>query len=171
MGFYEPSKEIRTFETTKGSGDFGETAIQNYLKRKYNCKIIDCSDNPEYRKKDIDFLYSLDGNGWTSVEVKTDNRMHQTHNIVVENAMFRRRKGRVNGWLYYCEANILCFIDESSLMFYFLNWKKLKALIFEQKWPKRWFHNGTDDCNGEVFVIPLSDLFDNNIVLFSDRLI
>lgn len=170
MGFYEPKKEVRNFKTTRNSGDFGETAVKEYLKRKYGCLIHDCSELPEYRSKDIDFFYSKDGKGWTSVEVKTDNRMSETGNIVIENAMFRK-KGRVNGWLYYCEANILCFVDENNYVFYFFNWKRLKEEIHKGIWEKRWFKNGTDNCNGEVYVIPLKDLFQyNDIVLYSDKL-
>ena len=170
MGIYQPSNEMRTFNTTKNSGDFGEDSVKQYLIRKYNCKIKDVSDIVEFRKKDIDFLYSIDGKGWTSVEVKTDNRMSKTGNIVVENAMFRK-KGRVNGWLYYCEAHILCFVDDNNYVFYFFDWDKLRKEIKKGRWEKRWFKNGTDNCNGEVYVIPLKELFElGNIVLFSDKL-
>ena len=110
MGLYAHSNEYRDFNTTRSSGTEGEELLKNYLIKKKGCQIINRADDPEYRAKDIDFEYSIDGKSWCSVEVKSDKRMANTGNIVVEVAMYRK-SGKVNGWLYYCEADILCFID------------------------------------------------------------
>ena len=169
MGLYAHSNEYRDFNTTRSSGTDGEELLKNYLIKKKGCQIINRADDPEYRAKDIDFEYSTDGKTWCSVEVKSDKRMAKTGNIVVEVAMYRK-SGKVNGWLYYCEADILCFIDVVNYNFYFFDWKKLQQLVLNGRWKFTKFDNGTDNCEGEVCKIPVSDLAEMGLILYADKI-
>lgn len=168
MGVYEPTGEFRNFNSTKSSGDYGEELLKKYILHK-GFQVIDRADDAEYRAKDIDFEFSKNGVNWRSVEVKTDNRMAQTGNIVVEVAMYRQ-SGKRDGWLYYCEADYLCFIDINNYIFYFFDWSVLKAEVLKGRWKIVNFSNGTDNCRGEVCKIPLKDLFNLGIVKVYDRI-
>ena len=168
MGLYAPRNEYRDFNTTVSTGTGGEDLLKKYMQRK-GFQIINRADDPTYRAKDIDFEFSRDGETWRSIEVKSDSRMAQTGNIVVEVAMYRK-SGRSPGWLYYCEADYLCFIDMQSYKFYFFDWKKLQREVLNGRWRFTKFDNGTDNCEGEVCKISLRDLANLGLIVVEDRI-
>ena len=168
MGIYAPTNTYRDFNSTISQGNGGEELLKNYMSIK-GFQIIDRSNDPLYQLKDIDFEFSRNGNKWSSVEVKSDYRMAQTGNIVVEVAMYRK-SGKSKGWLYYCEADYLCFIDMQSYDFYFFDWKKLQQEVLNGRWRFTKFNNGTDNCEGEVCKIPLKDLFNMGLVVIKDKI-
>lgn len=169
MGLYAPTNEYRDFNITRSSGADGEELLKNFLIKKKGCQVINRANDPTYRAKDIDFEFTVNGKKWHTVEVKSDSRMAQTGNIVVEVAMYRK-SGKVNGWLYYCEADYLCFIDMQSYKFYFFDWPKLQQLVLSGRWRFTKFNNGTDNCEGEVCKIPLTDLMKLGLIIYEDRI-
>ncbi len=173
MGLYM-GREERTFETTLNSGLSGEQLLkQDLMSRGF--QIIDRADNLEYRKRDIDFETRRYGEKYYSVEVKTDSRMHETGNIVIEMNMFRD-SGTTNGWYHYCDADFLCFIDEVTWEYYMINWKKLKKLMEDREekgigWRKCKFWNGADNCYGLLTIIPKRDLVELNLISGKNRIL
>ena len=168
MGIYAPTNTYRDFNSTISQGNGGESLLKQYMIKK-GFQIIDRSNDPAYQAKDIDFEFSRDGKHWSSVEVKSDYRMAQTGNIVVEVAMYRK-KGKSKGWLYYCEADYLCFIDMQSYNFYFFDWEGLQREVLNGRWKFTIFDNGTDNCDGEVCKIPLKDLAKLGLIKVVDRI-
>lgn len=169
MGIYAPTNTYRDFKSTVSQGNGGEDMLKSYLIKKKGCQVIDRSDDPEYRAKDIDFEFTVKGKKWHSVEVKSDYRMAQTGNIVVEVAMYRK-SGKSKGWLYYCEADYLCFIDMQSYKFYFFDWPKLQQEVLNGRWKFTKFDNGTDNCEGEVCKIPLKNLRELGLIVVEDKI-
>lgn len=155
MGLYQGGEE-RTFVDTYLHGTVGEEKIRSYLLDK-GFVVVDRSQDKEYQEKDIDFEYSEDNVNFTSVEVKSDRRMAETHNIVVEMAM-HRQTGTYEGWYHKCEADVLCFYDEVNSIAYFINWPELKQLIKDFTWSFSRFDNGADNCWGTLCKISLDDL-------------
>ena len=168
MGLYEPTNTYRDFNSTINDGQVGEKLLKDFLVHK-GFKVIDRSEDPLYQSKDIDFEFSKTGKSWKSVEVKADSRMTFTGNIVVEVAM-QRQTCRMLGWLYKCEADYLCFIDMQTYKFYFFDWHKLKSEVLNGRWKVKTFKNGTDNCIGELCIIPLQELADIGLMVVEDRI-
>lgn len=168
MGIYAPTNTYRDFKSTVTEGNGGENLLKNYIIHK-GFQVINRADDPSYRAKDIDFEFSRNGKKWHSVEVKSDYRMAQTGNIVIEVAMYRK-SGKTPGWLYYCEADYLCFIDMQSYKFYFFDWKKLQQLVLNGRWRFTTFDNGTDNCTGEVCKISLKELRELGLIVVEDKI-
>lgn len=168
MGLYEPTNEYRDFNITVSTGNGGEDLLKKYIVHK-GFQVINRANDPIYRAKDIDFEFSRNGKKWHSVEVKSDSRMAQTGNIVIEVAMYRK-SGRSPGWLYYCEADYLCFIDMQSYTFYFFDWKKLQQLVLSGRWRFTKFNNGTDNCEGELCKISVRELRELGLIVVEDKI-
>ena len=73
-------------------------------------KIQDLSSCREYQEKDIDMLITNKRGETAYIEIKSDVRSNYTGNIFIEcyNNNNISRNGK--GWLYYCEADFLCFV-------------------------------------------------------------
>ena len=162
MGFHT-NNDGRNFSSTLYDGDCGEELLKAFLEKK-NFKVIDVRTNPEYQQKDIDFIISGDNVHFYTMEVKSDGKMCKTGNIFVEECM-KRQIGDRKGWLYYCEADILCFIDIVNYYFYFIDWKKLKNKILVGFWKRITFNNVIDKCTGLGYIIPVKELFDNKLII------
>lgn len=162
MGLYAETNTLRTFGSTLLEGAVGEAVLKAYI-QKQGFDVVDRSDDVEYQKRDIDFEFSMNGGRVYSVEVKTDNRMYDTGNIVIEDSM-QRKWGNQKGWLHYCEADILCFIDVVSYKFYFFDWPRLKSLVLSGKWSLITFNNYTDNCFGKLYKISVNELRDLGLI-------
>lgn len=168
MGIYNPTNTYRDFDSTLKEGNYGEDLLRKFMAFK-GFEVEDLSYIQEYREKDIDFKFRRVGGKWKTIEVKTDNRMANTGNIVVEVAM-NRQSGKVPGWLYYCEADYLCFVDSHSYKFIFINWPKLQKLVFKGYWKVITFENGTDGCTGELCKVPIKDLKKLGLIVVEDTI-
>lgn len=73
------------FSESLAEGGYGEHAIWNlFIKQPWVKSVVDVRDDKEFQEKDIDFLVEDKNRQFTSVEVKTDFKAHETGNIVYE---------------------------------------------------------------------------------------
>lgn len=92
-------------------------------------EVTDVSDNPEYWKKDIDFIVRNPENGHViTMEVKWDSRISKTGNLFLETYS---NGGR--GWFEYCEADYLAYGDAASRCFYILPLLELRELVASKR--------------------------------------
>lgn len=153
----------RTFDTTLPEGISHEADIHSYLKSK-GYLVIDHSCDVFYQNKDIDLEFGKPEGPLYSMEIKSDTRMHETGNIVIEMGM-ERDSGYCNGWFHKCEADVLCFYDVVNLIVYLIDWQKLKAAIENGEGKRIFFNNKIDNCTGELVLISVQDL-ENKDYLF-----
>ena len=78
----------------------GEIAVSKTM-REYGYEVNDVTKNPQYFDKDIDFIVRNPDTGKvTTIEVKSDSRMHDTGNLFIEFSNPRSKEGK--GWYCFC---------------------------------------------------------------------
>ena len=94
-------------------GKAGEQMVYSALAAKGH-KIQDLSSCREYQEKDIDMLITNKRGETAYIEIKSDMRSNYTGNIFIEcyNNNNVSRNGK--GWFFYCEADFLCFVQETK---------------------------------------------------------
>lgn len=95
------------FLKAKRVGNQGERLVANWMSR-LGYQVEDVSMNPDYWKEDIDFLVAK-GEEQMSLEVKTDQRMKDSGNVLIEMCV-DVDEGK-DGWWKYCQATHLFFVD------------------------------------------------------------
>lgn len=88
--------------------------------------VEDLTDNPVFWDKDIDFSIEKNGN-IEYIEVKWDNRIHQTGNLYVEKYTDIDKKKK--GWFEICQADYILYGDSYNNLFYKFRLKDLKDYI------------------------------------------
>lgn len=109
-------------------GNKGEAIASSFLSS-IGYKVENVTKDPKYQKKDIDLIATL-GDQVMTIEVKADNYMNRTKNVCVE-LVSNMETGR-KGWIYYCEASHLCFVDLVSRVCYFVRFEEFLNM-FDQK--------------------------------------
>ena len=142
------------FKSLLEQGKLTEIKIAKWFE---NCgfRVEDVSDNDYYKAQDIDLIiYGQDNVGHT-VEIKSDEVMHKTNNLFIEQGM-DRTNGWKKGWFYYCKAKIICYHDNVNDVGQVLDWRKMQEEI-TQYYKSRRFWNSTDRCYGWGWIIPIED--------------
>lgn len=121
-------------------GKIAELKVQKYFKD-LGYAIEDTSKDSYYWDKDIDMLVKK-GDKEFKIEVKQDNLISTSHNILVED--FRKNDGH-KGWLHKTEADFIFFVGNKDtyitkpeeLRKYYAKYKedKKKIRIYIQKDP------------------------------------
>ena len=124
-----------------------EEYIVGYLNAKGHT-IINHSEEPEWQMIDTDFEV-IRGNSHTTLEVKTDNRIHNTNNFFFE-VGFDRATGYYDGWFHNCAAEYICFVDMIGARGYILEFDKTR--IAQCAFPRRW-RNSIDGCYGDAYLL------------------
>lgn len=109
------------------NGQYGELLIQKLLKQR-GFLVTDVSKNPQYWEKDIDLIATNPKTGAAAaIEVKTDSVISRTGNffIEIENP---RSKGR-KGWYYFCQADLIYYLDQINSILYIFKFSDLKQYI------------------------------------------
>lgn len=133
-----------------------ELQVMGYLQRRgYPVQYTGIDMDAQNRGID---MYMWENRGKMGVEVKVDTRLHSTGNIVIEVGM-RRKTGYVKGWYYTCEADYLFYCDANTSLCYVLDWKRMQKEIGE-KYEVSTFWNRFDNCIGELYILPISQLGD-----------
>ena len=109
----------------------GEYELKQKL-RALGYVVKDVSNKPGYWHKDIDLLVTdTKAQVEMSVEVKYDKRMAQTGNLFVESKNPRSAGG--NGWLNFCQADLLAYGDAVNEVFYCFSFARFKNYINDFK--------------------------------------
>ena len=159
--------EIRNFDTTLPEGISHEAEIHSYLKN-MGYLIIDHADDPVYQDKDIDLEFGRPDGQMFSMEIKSDTRMHETGNIVIELGM-HRETGFCEGWFHKCQADVLCFYDVVGLVVYLIDWQRLKYAIENGEGKHIFFKNKIDNCVGELILVSVKDLEEKGFLFCKPR--
>lgn len=109
----------------------GEYEVKKYLRGR-GFKVEDVSDNPVYWAKDIDLIATNPSTGRSAaIEVKIDSRIDDTGNFFIEFENPRSKNSK--GWLNFCEADFLYYIDSNSLSTYIIKFDELRRFITTHK--------------------------------------
>ena len=109
----------------------GEYEVKKYLRGR-GIQVEDVSDNPRYWAKDIDLIATNPITGKSAaIEIKLDARIDDTGNFFIEFENPRSKNSK--GWLHFCEADFLYYIDESSYLTYIIKFDELRRFIATHK--------------------------------------
>lgn len=107
------------------TNNLGEIKAYLYLQSQ-GYFVEDLTDNPKFWKQDIDF--SAEKNGKLEyIEVKWDNRIHQTNNMYVETQT--DIDNNKDGWFNICKADYIFYGDSYNNLFYKFKFSDLKDYI------------------------------------------
>ena len=113
-------------------------------------KVIDVSDDWNYRAKDIDFKVITKSGRERTVEVKSDRASQTTGNFFIETFNSNNQSHNYNGWFHYCEADNICFVQQEDHKAYIVRFEELKADIENNTYRRA---NG---YNAIGFLVPVS---------------
>ena len=103
----------------------GEYKAQCYL-RSQGYEVEDTTLNPDFFDKDIDFI-ATKGNEKITIEVKWDNRIHDTGNMFIE-TITDLDKNKA-GWFLFCQADYIYYGDAKNNLFYVFKTDDLRQFM------------------------------------------
>lgn len=114
-------------------------------------QVEDLSEIREYQKKDIDMRLTKGGVSIT-LEVKNDLRSNSTGNVFIETYNRNNISREYEGWLCYCEADYLCFVQEF--------WQKAHIVNREELIKHCWAgeYRKAKTAYSEGFIVPIGEL-------------
>lgn len=105
--------------------NIGELRAYNYLQDN-GWTVQDVTGDPEYWRKDIDFIASSASQSLT-IEVKWDSRIHKTGNMFIETITDLDQSKC--GWFSYCEADYIYYGDSVQQLFYVFKTDDLRKFV------------------------------------------
>ena len=114
-------------------------------------KVEDLSGMPEYQRKDIDMRLTKGGVSIT-LEVKNDIKSNSTGNVFIETYNRNNVKRGGDGWICYCEADYLCFVQEFWQQAHIVNREELIKQCWGGKYRK------VSSPFSEGFIVPIGEL-------------
>lgn len=109
-------------------GNKGEELFKDAMQARGH-KVFDVRDIKEYQKKDIDYLVQKrNTNKKYSFEIKSDSRMWETGNFVVEKW---ENLNKSKGWFYKCKARFLVICDVEREILYMFKFSLLRDYVAE----------------------------------------
>ena len=115
-------------------------------------KVEDVSDNIDYRRRDIDFIVSNKRGQQTTIEIKTDEASEYTGNVFVEYANNNNKSHDYLGWLMYCEAEYIGFVQPHNRRALIVSFAELSTHIKENS------YRCASSSNATGFLMPISAL-------------
>lgn len=136
------------------NGKQGEQLFKQIMQNR-NYTVVDVTKEPEYWRKDIDFIITSAASGATKTfEVKWDERIHETNNLYLELASAYSEL--CLGWFEICKADYLAYGDAVNGKFYIIPLLELRERV--QKLPKRIAQCGKDSIGQLVSLKSISDI-------------
>lgn len=153
----------RNFKTMLEESRGISLRLQEFF-RQSGYKIIDRHEDESSRSLGIDFeIY--DPKRWVfRIEVKTDNRIHETGNLFIEHKM-ERLLGTSKGWLHYCMADLVCYHDSVQDIGYLIDWRKMREEA--SGFPLVRFDNWYDGCIGYGYLVPVEEAKERELIVFT----
>lgn len=96
--------------------------------------VKDLSDDFEARRKDIDIQVFNKQQQTTTIEIKNDVASERTGNVFIETYNDANKSHSFKGWLFYCAAEYICFLQEESHKAHIVKLDELKADIKAHKY-------------------------------------
>ena len=146
------------FDESLKEGESGEHVVWNLLQNQKNIRsIVDVRKDKKFQEKDIDFLVENISRQFTSIEVKTDFKAHETGNLVYELTTSKHigcfEKTQAEYIMYYIPADkVVHMIDVVGLRTYIH-----KVRPEERKMG--------DNATG--FLLPLNDLIKAKVIKYT----
>ena len=143
------------FSESLQEGGYGEHAIWNLLmKQAWVRSVVDVRDDLEFQKKDIDFLVENLRRQFTSIEVKTDFKAHETGNLVYELSTSNNI-----GCFEKTQAKYIVYFVPELKEAYWINVKALRTYIHKVRPDER---KMGDNATG--FLLPISELKKHGVI-------
>lgn len=150
------------FEFQLNRGQRVEDIVQQHLESRGH-KVINKTAEAAYQSKDTDFIVD-NGQERTTLEVKLDNSMMKTGNIVFE--VCKQYGTKINqGWLSKCEAQYMCKYSTASRKGIIFDYQAVCSLL-EQYGTKRTFYDYQDGSMDTIILLPLSVVREKNLVYY-----
>lgn len=143
------------FEECLKTGGYGEHAIWNlFIKSPKVKSIVDVRDDKHFQELDIDFLVENLERQFTSIEVKTDFKAHETGNIVYEISTSNNV-----GCFEKTQAQFIAYFIPESRQVHMISVGALRRYI-SQVHPKE-IRMG-DNATG--YLLPIEDLIKSKVI-------
>lgn len=142
---------VNDFYNDVRRGKVGETLFSNAYARAGR-KVEDVSDIYEYRRRDIDFIVSNKRGQTTTIEIKTDEASEYTGNVFIEYGNINNKTHNYLGWLMYCEAEYIGFVQPHNKKAMIVSFEELKQNIKENSYRSASSYNATG------FLMPITTL-------------
>ena len=141
-------------------GKYGERVVLDFLRGLPNVKsVVDVRQDKDFQEKDIDFLIEDKHQQFTSIEVKTDFKAHETGNLVYEVTT----SGHI-GCFEKTQAKYIAYYLPYSRTLYLINPVALRTYLHKIHPEPRKMGD-----NAEGFLIPLADLEKEEGIIFYSR--
>lgn len=147
------------FSQNLKEGDIGETIATDFLKS-IGLTVEDVSSNPDYFDKDIDLIATC-GTATMTVEVKADAKVSNTGNVCIE--VIGNKAKNKKGWIYYCQATHIFFVDVKNRICYCVRREELLELYrnkanYFRHITRQQLEDGVYYKEAELVLIPLYEL-------------
>ena len=110
------------------SGKEGEKLFQQIMEQRGH-QVINVSADPDYYHRGDFILVDRQGIQRIVVEVKWDERIHQTNNLYLEVINTDSFWSGGDGWWKYCKCDYLAYGDAINKKFYIFDMKQLKEKV------------------------------------------
>ena len=115
-------------------------------------KVIDKSDDWEYRRKDIDFIITNSAAQETTLEIKTDAASERTGNLYIEYYNVNNKSHSYNGWLFYCGAEYIGFLQEGKGLLHICSLLDLRENIEKNN------YRSASSADSRGYLLPIGDI-------------
>ena len=136
------------------NGKQGEQLFQERMEQK-GYVVEDVSSNPNYFRKDIDFIITSSTTGEVKTfEVKWDTKIDRTSNLYLE-FVNKNSEGGL-GWFEFCKADYLAYGNATTGAFLVIPMQELREKV--KRLPKRVGFCGNDSAGYLVNISQIKDL-------------
>lgn len=145
---------LMNFDKDLAKGKKGEQIVKKvFSERDKNHQYIDVSNDPKYYYKGDLIAVAADGKK-TMVEVKNDGVIHKTHNILCEEAVFMKQKGKFNKGFMYSDYELFCVLSEPERKIYMVDFQILKQIYKQGRYKRFDYPDQYSDC----YLLPIGTL-------------
>lgn len=145
-----------SFSDSLKNGGYGEHAVWNMFNKMPKVRsVVDVREDKMFQSLDIDFLVENIDRQFSTIEVKTDYKAHETGNIVYEVTT----SGNI-GCFEKTKAKYIAYFVPKSETVYIISTRNFKNYVHNQeREPKRM----GDDATGYLF--PIEELIKSKVIL------
>lgn len=110
------------------SGKYGEQLFKQIVESG-SYLVKDVSGDPDYWRKDIDFIVTSATGAVRTYEVKWDSRINSTNNLYLELTNVNSKQWGGEGWWLHCKADYLAYGDAAAEIFYIIPLVELRQRV------------------------------------------